>query len=89
MKRRFVISVTINILAIALPVITLYLVYGGDHSVEKNGPGTIGQLLAIGGAAVFAFLCGLLSSAIMKRSSTTVLDVLRDAINENKRAHAG
>ena len=89
MKKRFAISVIINLLAIAVPAVMIYFLYGGDQNVEKQGPGSVGQLLVIGGSAIFAFLCGLLSSSIMKKSSPTMLDVLRAAIVENRRAPVG
>jgi hypothetical protein len=89
MSFRFVLSVLINLAGMLGAVLVLWFVFGPDATVQAEGPDAARQLLALIGAMVVGFACGLLSSSLLRKALNTHYDFLRDILREerNREAH--
>lgn len=68
--RRFF-SILLNILAVFVPALVLFRVFGLDATVN---PESIKHVLAILGTALFSFVVGLISAALLRSTDKPFLE---------------
>lgn len=77
MSRKAVLSVAIALLAVAVPTIAVFVLFGPSQKVQAN---SVTDVLVLVGTMLFSFLGGLLATFYLKESSQTLADIITEAL---------